>query len=180
MRSKGSAVSTPIRAPSSKYSGAVWDWRSLCSDFGSRLQFLQRGVHAIARQHYSTIGTVNLAYQMSVYRQLKYHRILRTPDLYISQILPTLFTSILVICVCGPTPPRSEGMLVQHDPRKFNQKAQLPRILHQCVVKITSTATMAQKSATFAIFQPIDVKIFRFKTAHMLHKHKRVRGQHEQ
>ena len=152
----------------------------LCSGFGSRLQVLQRGVHAIARQHYSTIGTVNLAYQMREYHQLKYHRTLRT-----------------VACKClthcqpySPVPrqfaytdqktPAMRECWPSMTPEVSTKRRKYRAFLHQCVVKIAATATMTRKRATFAIFPPIKVKIFRFKTAHMLHKRKIIRGQHEQ
>ena len=152
----------------------------LCSGFGSRLQFLQRGVHAIARQHYSTIGTVNLAYQMSEYRQLKYHRILRTVACKCPNHCqhyspePQQFTT-----AARKTPAMAEYW-PSKTPKTSTKRRKCRAFLHHCVVKIAPTATMTRKRATFAIFPPIEVKIFRFKTAHMLHKRKIIRGQHEQ
>jgi hypothetical protein len=42
--------------------------------------------------------------------------------------LSALFTNTPAICLYRPERPRDEGMLAQHDPRNFNQKAQISRI----------------------------------------------------
>jgi hypothetical protein len=152
----------------------------LCSGFGSRLQFLQRGVHAIARQHYSTIGTVNLAYQMSEYRQLNYHRILRTVACICPNNCQHNSPALQQFASANQKTPAMRECWLSTTPETSTKRRKCCAFLHQCVVKIAPTATMTRKRATFAIFPPIEVKIFRFKTTHMLRKCKIIRGQHEQ